>query len=499
MRYLLGVDAGTTSFKASLFNEDGALVSSASGEYSLIVGDGLIEFEAEAYWGVFKDVVRRTLQSAGGVDKRDVKALAIDCQGETMIVTDAAGRPLRNAIVWLDSRAVSEAESIREAFGRQKVYEITGQNEITGGWPASKILWLKNNEKDVFRSAGKFMLLEDYLIFRLTGLFATEKSVQSSSLMLDIRKGVWWGEMLEFIGITPNELPVLHEPGDYIGGVSAIAAQETGLSANTAVVAGALDQLAGVIGAGVVRPGLVSETTGTAMVLCTQVESMPPYKAENLAPCHYHALKGKYCVLLWSPAAGLVLKWFKNSFYDGGVSYQKLDEEAAGIPAGSDGLLMLPHLCGANLPVYNASAKGVFYGITLAHTRAHFVRSVMESVAFMMRRNLEYLDGMGVHTSELRLMGGGAGSRVWNGINADVTGKNVLIPKNTETACLGAAILAGTGVGIFSSVEAACEKTIEIAQALRPDEENLKAYQRYYEAYCRLDGSLDPIFSEISL
>ncbi len=504
MKYILGVDAGTTAFKAALFDTDGNLVSKATVEYVLQSSADRVELPAERYWEVFCEAVKGVLSGAKGVKAGEIAALSIDSQGETMVVLDRDGQPLRNAIVWLDNRAVKQADALREKFTIRRVYEITGQSEVAAGWPASKLLWLRENEPEIFSKIHKVLLLPDYLVWRLTGVYATEKSIQSSSMLLDVTQGRWWVEVLEAVGIGADQLPELLEPGDPISGVTARASEDCGLARGTVVVAGTLDQLAGMLGAGAVEPGVVSEMTGTALAMCSEVKDIPPFREGALAPCHYHALKGRYCSILWTPAAGLALKWLKNNFYIDAPSgnglpdiFTRMDQEAALIPPGCDGLLMLPHLCGANLPVYNPVARGVFFGATINHTRSHFVRSVLEAVAFMAKRNLEALEKGGVQVKELRLMGGGAKSPLWNSIKADVYNRRVLTLKNDEPACLGAAAMAGAGVGIFSSVEEACASFVRPDEDRLPDPENAAAYGRAYRNYCLLDDRLDGLFKEM--
>lgn len=462
---LMGIDMGTTSVKTAVFTEALEEKIRLCADYTLESHGDIIEFEAEKYW----DIVRGEIEKV--VAELKIDALAIDTQCETLILTDENGNPTRKAIVWLDNRAVEEAREIEERFGRQKVYEVTGQPEVTATWPACKLLWVKKNEPDVWERTKKIFLLEDYILYRLTGKFVTEKTLQSSTIYFDINNASWWGEMLDFIGVCPSQLPELLDSGVYVGDYQGIK-----------VATGAMDQVSGAIGAGVVKPGIVSEMTGTTMVIFTPSESVPAYNPDSIVPCHYN-YDGKYCLLSWSPTAGMALKWFKNALCES-QSFRELDELAEAIPAGSDGVTFLPYLCGSTMPKYNPKARGSFTGLTTEHTRAHFVRAVMESVSCMLKANLDYLS---LDVNEIRAMGGGASSPLWCQIKADMTGERLVTLKNKETACLGAAILAGVGTGIFASVEEAAEK-IEIGKAYEPKGTD---YTECYERYKAYDAILN--------
>ena len=462
---LMGIDMGTTSVKTVLFNEKLEELKRLTADYTLESKGDIIEFEAEKYW----DIVREEIEKIKA--ELQIDALAIDTQCETLILTDENGVPTRKAIVWLDNRATAEAEMIEAHFGRQKVYEITGQPEVTATWPACKLLWVKRNEPEVFAKTKKIFLLEDYILYKMTGRFVTEKTLQSSTIYFDIKNNAWWGEMLDFIGVDSAMLPELLDSGVYIGDYEGIK-----------VATGAMDQVSGAIGAGVVEKGIVSVMTGTTMVIFTPYDDVPAYDPASIVPCHYN-YDGKYCLLSWSPTAGMALKWFKNALCEN-FSFRELDEIAKDVAPGSDGVTFLPYLCGSTMPKYNPAARGSFTGLTTEHTRAHFVRSVMESIACTLRSNLEYLD---LDATEIRAMGGGATSPLWCQIKSDMTGKKLVTLKNTETACLGGAILAGVATGVFESVVEA-SKLIEVGKAYEPKGDD---YTECYERYQRYDSMLN--------
>ena len=461
MKYLLGADIGTTSLKAAVFDENGKLVKSTSKDYALIVSDERVELPAEEYVRLFCEAYDELTEGI------EIAAFSIDTQCETLILTDENGLPLYNAVVWLDNRAAEQAEQIKARFGNQLVYEVTGQPEITATWPAAKLLWFRQNMPEVFGRVKKIFLLEDWLLYRLTGNFVTEKTLQSSTIYFDIRNECWWQEMLQFVGIDESMLPALHNSGEKAGEYK-----------GAAVCTSAIDQIAGAIGAGVTDCSVISEMTGTTMVVFTPCDEFPPYDPNSIVPCH-KSFDGRYCLLSWTPTAGMALKWFKNNLCEN-FSFRELDDLAKEVPAGSAGLIFLPYLCGSTMPRYDPKAKGAFVGLTIEHTRAHFVRSILEAVACMLKENLDYLR---CNCDEIRSMGGGASSPLWCQIKADMTGKRVAVLENTETACLGSAVLAGVACGVYSDVKSVCKSLVRVKKVYLPSGVNYsECYRNFIEA-----------------
>ena len=470
-RKFLGIDIGTTSLKAAVFDGEGTRLSVRSVDYTLDTdaATGFIEFDAEKYIEMCRRVITELEAECGRID-----ALSIDTQGETLILTDAAGKPLCPAVVWLDNRAAAEAEEIKAAFGCKRVYETTGQPEITATWPASKLLWFKRNKPEIFAKIGKIFLLEDWVIYNLCGEFVTEPTLQSSTIYLDIRKYDWWDEMLDFVGVKKSQLPRIVPSATVVGEYKGIK-----------VVSGALDQIAGTIGCGVTSDKLISEMTGTIMAICVMTDTLPPFDPDSIIPCHVHAIGGKYCLILWSSTAGMALKWFKNNFSEN-YSFKELDGLAAKVPAGCEGLTMLPYFCGSTMPKYNPEATASFTGITLSHTRGHFARAIMEAVAYTLRQNLDYVHAG--EESEIRITGGGASSPLWAQIKADVTGRTLRGLAESETACLGCAILAAVGTGLYPSVEKAAETVVKTKGCYTPSGAD---YGAAFERYNKMDALLN--------
>lgn len=487
---------GTTAVKAAVFDETGQVKALAREGYDLVTkGPSIIELGAETYWRAFCSVVRRVADDIGNADL--ITALCIGSQGETLVPVDRSGKPTRDAIVWLDNRATREAQAIADELGTSEVFRRTGQPQVLPTWPACKIGWIRNHEPEVFSTTSKFLLLEDYLVFRLTGELISDRCLQSSSLLLDINDGRWWQPMLDAIGLTAERLPELVDSGQIVGQLTKQAAAATGLRPETLVVTGGLDHPVGAIGAGNVRPGVATETTGGTLAIVATILK-PEFDSRGRVPCHIHAGAGLFCLLPWGQTAGLGLKWLVDNFFgpeafgsaSGSNRYQLADESAASVPPGSEGLTVLPHFEGAACPELNPAARAVFFGITLAHNRGHFARALMEAVAYMLKANLDLLEGLAGTVSEIRSTGGGANSDLWLQIKADVIQKPIVSVETAETTCLGAAMLAAVASGSHKDIPHAAKVMVRLRKRYDPNKElgrlYLDGYARYVELYERL-------------
>jgi xylulokinase len=502
MSYFLGIDAGTTSLKAAVFNQNGKLLSLARQEYTLETpAPAMVELDAEIYWRTCCDVVRQAVQESQ-VLPAQVDSLCISSQGETFVPLGQDGQPTHKAIVWLDNRAARQAEEISEHFGIEKIYRFTGQPEVAPTWPACKLLWLRQKDPAVFAQTAHFLLLEDYLLYRLTGQFVTERGLQTSTLFVDLNTRQWWPEMFDYVGITPNQFGHLMDPGMGIGTLSPAGAEAIGLTPRTLAVTGSMDQSIGAIGSGNIAAGLVTESTGGALGIVSTVDQ-PVFDPQGRLPCYFHARKDFYALLPWGQTAGMALRWFRDQFFPhessvavnaGLDAYDLMTQPAANIPPGSDGLIVLPHLEGAACPEFNRNARAVFFGVTLRHTRAHFTRAILESVAYMLRKNLEIVERVGGPMREIRSIGGGARSRLWLQIKADVLQKPVTTVDVEEAACLGAAMSGAVASGCYASLEEASSAMVHIRDRLEPNPANASAYQEGYAAYVELYNRLVPMF-----
>ena len=502
MTYLLGVDLGTTSVKCVLFDQQGKVAASANKEYDLLMPrPDFIEVEPETYWNAFKACITKILRESK-IEAQEVLGIGVSSQGESFTYLDKKGAPLGKAIVWLDNRSKNEANLIKNEFGIEEIYHITGQNEVAPTWTATKILWLKRNEPSLFQKINKFLLLEDYLVYKLTGKFATEHSIVCSSLLFDLSQRKWWNEILDFVGIDENQLPHLELPGTPVSNIASKVADETGLDSNTLVSTGAYDQAANALGAGNIESGVVTETTGGSMAVTATIDQIVLDPMRRM-PCHQHAVSGKYFLQPWCQTAGAVLKWYRDNFgkqeiekakKEGKNPYDLLMAQASKVPSGSDGLILLPHFMGASSPEFNPNAKGALFGLTLYHRQGHVIRAIVESVAYMLRRNVELLEELGVEVKEVRSTGGAARSQLWSQIKADVLQKTVLTVNTEETAALGAALLAGLATGTFPSLEKAVQSMVSVKERFSPSEGNKKIYDERYKKYVKLYSSLEGLF-----
>jgi xylulokinase len=501
MNYLIALDIGTTSVKAGIFNSDGVSLAIALEEYQLITPTtDQAELDPLTYWTASCKTIRSVLDRAN-IDSGSVSALTVSSQGETLISLDNNGNPVRNAIVWMDNRAASEAKRLKSFLGHN-VYEVTGIPEVTPTWTACKILWLKENEPDHFRATAKFLLVQDYIIYQLTGKYITDGSISCTTLLFDIIKHAWWQKALESVGIGIETLPEVQKAGSIAGPLTTQVSQILGLPTSVSVVCGGMDQSVGAIGAGNIEEGVVSETSGAALAIQISIHN-PLIDPRRTIPVYVHSVNGLFLFVPVCPTAGMAFKWFKDNFIipiqpelinNMQVDYyEEMNNMAAQVAAGCEGLVMLPHLMGAFSPESNPFARGTYVGFTLHHKKAHFVRAIMEAVAFMLRQNIETVQQAGVNVEEIRTSGGVSRSHIWNQIKADVCGLPIVNLENSNSALVGDAILGGAAVGIFSSIQEGCKIMVHTSTHVEPTK-TAKEYNQYYQRYLDLDRTLNGFF-----
>jgi xylulokinase len=500
MDYLLGIDAGTTSVKAAIFATDGHCMGISRKEYQLETPKAdQAQLDPGIYWMACIETVNEAVKQAG-INSNQIRGLSVSSQGETIITLDSQGNPIYPALVWIDNRASSQANLLAKKFNAN-VYSHTGIPEIIPTWSACKILWIKENEPDIFAQANKFVLVQDYLIYRLTGKYFTDGSVSSTTLYFDIIRNEWWNEVLVEIGIGASQLPEIVSPGTIIGTIDPKPALELGLSITTKVICGGMDQAVGAIGAGNYQSGIISETTGAALTIQATI-SDPLIDPTKLIPVYFHSVPKKYLFVPVCPTAGMAFKWFRDQFGQeeiaiaerlGVDSYDLLTKLVGTVSPGADGLIMLPHLMGSFSPKPNPLARGSFTGFTLSHTKAHFLRALMEGVAFMLKQNMDTIEKAGVRITEVISTGGGARSRLWNQIKANVLDKPIIILENEDTALLGNAILAGVACKIFKTIDEGCKVMVIKHERILPDDDVI-AYKQPYKLYCFLDQVLSDYY-----
>lgn len=494
MKSLLGIDLGTSSVKAVLLGEGGAVQGVAQEEYGIdIPRPNWAEQNPDAWWRATCAVVRKVVQFAG-VRPGGIQAIGFSGQMHGTVFLGKDGAPLRPAIIWADQRSAEQCRQVYEKIGRARLAELTC-NPIAPGFMAASVLWVKQNEPDTFRRTHQVLLPKDYVRYRMTGRLASEPSDAASTLLFDTRRRDWSGELVRALDLPEAILPPIVDSWSVAGDLTREAAGELGLSPGTAVTAGGGDQPIAAIANGVTEPGLLLATIGTGGQLFTPIATAT-YDPQLRTHTFCHAVPGTWFIMGAMLSAGLSLKWFRDKVADG-VPYARLSEEAAGVPAGSEGLIFLPYLVGERTPHMDPKATGCFVGLTLRHTRAHMARAIMEGVAFAMRDSLEIFRELGVSYRKAIASGGGAKSPVWRQIQADVYGVDLVTVKVEEQAGVGAALLAGVGVRVFKDVGQACAQTISYGEGAHPIEENRRRYEERYAIFRALYPDLKEIFAAL--
>ncbi len=498
MSYLLGVDLGTSGTKTVLFNENGEAVASSTVEYPLYQPhNGWAEQNPEDWWNATVKTIRSVMEQSG-VNKGEVAGLGISGQMHGLVMLDGDGNVLRKSIIWCDQRTGKECDEITQRMGgRERLIEITANPALTG-FTASKILWVRNNEPEIYAKCRKILLPKDYVRYMLTGDFATEVSDASGMQLVDVKNRCWSQEVLKALDIDRELLGEMYESAQVTGHISTQAAAVTGLSIETVVVGGAGDNAAAAVGTGVVRDNTAFTTIGTSGVVFahTSTPQIDPLGRVHTFCC---AVPGAWHVMGVTQGAGLSLKWFRDNFCQdiiaqakdlGKDPYYLMDKMANEIPIGSNRLIYLPYLMGERTPHLDPDCRGVFFGLSAIHNKAALIRSVLEGVTFSLRDCYEVLKEMGVSVSDMRACGGGGKSRLWRQMMADVYGCPVKTVLNNEGAALGVAILAGVGAGIFLSVEAGCDAVIHTNEPQNPKAENCAEYEKFYTLYKTLYPAL---------
>ncbi len=518
MTALLGIDIGTSSTKAVLMDVSGKLIARSQSEYQIdSPRPGWAEQHPQTWWRAVRETVGSVLSRSGGdalasrgippsagpVESHvqdahathELAGIGLSGQMHGTVLLDEKKRLLRPAVIWADRRSRKQCDAVRELLGKERLRELAG-NSLSPGFMAATLLWLKENEPDVFSRIATLLLPKDYIRFKLTGEFATEVTDASSTLLLDVRRRSWSEELLRLVCISPEQLPPLHESQDVVGTVTESAAEELGLKAGIPVVAGGGDQSMAAIGNGVVEEGIALSTIGTGGQLFTPIRTFrtdPDLRIHSFC----HAIPGMWHLMGAILSAGLSLKWFRDKFSPG-TDYKEIDEAAASVPAGSDGLVFLPYLLGERTPHLDPSARGCFIGLTIHHSFGHLARALMEGVAFAMRDCLDLFGDVGVASDKIVLSGGGATSPLWRQIQADVYNREVLTVNTREEAATGAAILAGAGVGIYPSVQKACAELIRPECSTSPHHENASRYAELHEVYRSLYPLLKDSFHKLT-
>jgi xylulokinase len=490
--YLLGIDIGTSGVKALLIDAAGRVVASASESYPLYTPQPLwAEQDPNDWWNATCKVIRRVLADSG-VTASEIRGVGLSGQMHGSVFLDENGESIRPALLWCDQRTATECAWITERIGEQRVLETT-LNPVLTGFQAGKIIWLRKHEPENYARVKQVLLPKDFIRYRLTGASATEVSDASGTALFDVPRRDWAYEMLDALELPRAWFPKVYESPEITGRVTAQAAQATGLAEGTPVVGGAGDQAAGAVGVGVVQTGRASVSIGTSGVVFAHLDT-PQVDAQYRTHTFCHAVPGAWHVMGVMLMAGGALQWYRETFAPT-TDFDALVSEAETVPAGAENLLFAPYLSGERTPYPDPQARGAFVGLTIAHTRAHCTRAVLEGVAFGLRDSLEILKAMDVPLHELRLTGGGAKSPMWRRILASVFGQPVHTLQAEEGPAYGVALLAGVGTGVWQSVPEACAATVQLAAQTEPVPEQVATYDAIYARYRRLYPALKEFWS----
>jgi xylulokinase len=492
---LLGVDLSATGAKALLMDRDGRVVSSATTPLSLSTPHPLwSEQEPREWWTATTNSIKQALATAN-ISGDDVLAIGLTGQMHGLILLDAEGEVLRPAILWNDQRCGAECDEIRARINRAELVQITGNDALTG-FTAPKILWVETHEPEIYRRIRHVLLPKDYIRYKLTATLAMDKADGSGTMLFDLRKRTWSSRVLNALNISPDWLPQTFEGEETTGEVTREAGALTGLRPGTPVVAGGGDQSAQAIGTGVVHPGTIAVTLGTSGVVFAATESAL-IEPDGRLHAFCHAVANRWHLMGVMLSAAGSLQWYRDKLACD-RNFAELVEEAAAVPAGSEGLIFLPYLSGERTPHPDPLARGAWVGLTMRHGQAHLTRSILEGVAFGIKDMFCLMRDAGLGTiEEVRVSGGGAKSLLWRQVLADTLDAELVTVNTTEGAAFGAALLAGVGAGVWSNVDEACAATVSISDRVSPNKETTKLYDSIYDQYKRLYPILKPIFHAV--
>ena len=473
-------------------NENGKLLASAAAEHQPFASEraAWAEQDPADWWQACKVAIRAILNT-GNVRPGDINCIGLTGQMHGTVVLGGQGEVLRPSIIWCDQRGAEEARELTQEVGSDRLLRLTSNPALTN-FTLVKLLWLRNHQPEIWNRIEHILLPKDYVRFCLSGELAIDVAEASGTLLLDVSRRQWSQELLEQVRIPKPWLPTLFESPEICGHVSTSAAKESGLLEGTPIVAGAGDQAAGAIGMGITRPGSVSSIIGTSGVVFASTER-PFLDPKGRLHTFCHAIPNRWHVMGVTQGAGLSMRWFRDQLLGGAGeswSYDRMADEADRTPPGADGLLWGPYLMGERTPHCDPEVRAGLVGIAAHHTRAHVLRAVMEGVAFSLRDSLTVFEELRVPMTKIRAGGGGARSPLWRQIQADIFGSPVETVEAEEGPALGAALLAGVGGGVWSSVDEACDRVVRVADHTNPRPEVTESMNTQYQKYRRVYPAL---------
>lgn len=484
MSYVLGIDISTTAAKALILSADGDVKASASTGHDVSMPHPLwSEQNPEDWWDGCCRSINEAL-TASAIDAKEIVGIGLTGQMHGLVLLDSEHQVLRPAILWNDQRTSAECDEIREQIGSERLLEVTG-NGAMNGFTAPKLLWVRNHEPDVFRQIEHVLLPKDFVRFKLTGEFATDKAGAGGTLLFDLKRRTWSAELIEHLGLEPTWFPPSFEGPEVTGSVTREAATRTTLNLGTPVVAGAGDQAAQAIGVGAIDPETWAITIGTSGVVFVPT-AHPHVDSSARVQAFPHGIPDEWHMMGVMLSAASCLKWYHDSVVvESG--YDELLAEAASIKPGAEGLFFQPYLTGERTPHNDPLLRASFVGLTSRHGRAHFTRAILEGVAFGLRDNLELFREMGLDApSRIRISGGGAQSDLWAQIVADVLGARLERIDSEEAAAVGAAMLAGVASAIWPSLPAALDSCVTASKKFTGRTDAHVRYEEYYLRHTNL-------------
>jgi xylulokinase len=490
--YFLGIDIGTSSTKVGLWRADGTLITRASASYTLQRPHPTwADIPAADWWQATCETVQQVTRE---VDATEIGGVGVDGLGWALVPVDDRGQPLANAMIWLDRRAEAQAARLRALPQAAALVDLVA-NPLDAAYITPKLLWLKENAPDVYERTHKFLTSSGYIVQQLTGQFTCDYTQAYGYHCFDIRREQWDAQAANWLGLSLDQFPTLHAPTDIVGAVTPAAAAATGLRAGTPVIAGALDAAAGAFGSGVARPGQTSDQGGTAFGLsnCTDHVLVEP----RLIFSH-HVVPGTY-LLQGGTVGGGVLNWFRSEFGD--ESFESLSEQAARSAVGANGVIFLPYMSGERSPLWNSSARGVFFGLSYNTRRHDVVRSIMEGCALAVYHNMQVAQESGAHIDEWIGIGGASSSAVWCQIKADITDRPFIISRQPDGTrgdnTLALALMVAYAVGAVDNLADQIDAVLSERRQYTPDKERHAQYQQIFDFYLHLAHKLEPDFDRL--
>ncbi|MDO4633643.1 MAG: xylulokinase [Eubacteriales bacterium] len=493
-RYLLGIDIGTSACKAAVFERDGSVAADASAGYPVYYPrEGWAEQDPREWWAAVCTAVKTVLEK-GKIDPAEIAGIGIDGQSWSAIPLDADGEVLCNTPIWMDTRAQEICDRINAEM-EEEIFALAG-NKLQPSYTTAKILWYREHCPEIYPKIDKILQSNSYIAYRLTGVMSQDLSQGYGLHCFDMHTGTYDEKMCEKLGIPRSFLPRIHACDDVIGSVTEKAAKESGLAEGTPVAAGGLDAACGTLGAGVLHSGQTQEQGGQAGGMSICIDS---YRADPRLILGFHVVPGHWLLQGGTTGGGGVMRWMERELADyersvkdavGRSSFDQMNDLAAKIPPGSEGVVFLPYMAGERSPIWDPQAKGVFYGLDFAKTKGHMIRAGMEGVAYALEHNLRTAEEAGARAEVLCAMGGSANSLLWTQIKSDVTGRVITVPASDTATTLGAAMLAGVGVGYYKDYDEAVSTTVRETRRHVPNPENREAYEKGYELYRELYEAL---------